>query len=141
MTAGLESTVADISIGVIDDRCMETSPAKSSEPILSWSKTLSNKTAPLTDKYSRGTFGLKLKQCNLHSKFCSPWFGFCISVQDQNWLSEVSSAVNGLQLEGGIEHRVKGLFYNLSLLWLVVAKHCLGIKGDDHIRIAQSGVV
>lgn len=141
MTAGFESTVADISIGVIDDRCMETSPAKSSEPILSWSKTLSNKTAPLTDKYSRGTFGLKLKQCNLHSKFFSPWLGFCISVQDQNWLSEVSSAVNGLQLEGGIEHRVEGLFYNLSLLWLIVAKHCLGIKGDDHIRIAQSGVV
>lgn len=49
--------------------------------------------------------------------------------------------MNGLQLEGGIEHRVEGLFYNLSLLWLVVAKHCLGIKGDDHIRIAQSGVV
>lgn len=69
MTAGLESTVADISIGEMDDRCTETSPAKSSDPILSWSKTLSNKTAPLTDKYSRGTFGLKLKQYNLYSKF------------------------------------------------------------------------
>lgn len=141
MTAGLESTVADISIGVIDDRCMETSPAKSSEPILSWSKTLSNKTAPLTDKYSRGTFGLKMKQYNLHSKFLFSLIWLLYKCTRSNWLSEVSSAVNGLQLEGGIEHRVEGLFYNLSLLWLVVAKHCLGIKGDDHIRIAQSGVV
>lgn len=88
-----------------------------------------------------GRLGWKWSDTIYIQNFCSPWFGFCISVQDQNWLSEVLSAVNGLQLEGGIEHGVKGLFYNLSLLWLVVAKHCLGIKGDDHIRIAQSGVV